>query len=369
MATRSRTLTDSEQAWVRTRTYLREHRNELDLAAAEEYPHLERVAGTALLARREWLPTTPVRLQDITLEWVPSADASTGVQAPRSSVLPTRACGSPYETYSAAVGEIATPAVFENRPTYRMLHAALTGESPRLRFGSGRYFDSIDVGEAAAHEFAVAYRDGAVPSGLRAAISDPCDPGQRHVNLAISTLTIRRDPGTGEQTFLLHWRDPRKVGHAGGMYQVVPVGIFQPSGYAEWNIDNDFSLWRNMLREFAEELCGADEDHGSEEAPISYGSWDFATRLTQGIDEGSVEAYCLGLGVDPLSFATDLLTAVVIDGPLFDDLFHRIATHNDEGRVLELQPFTAERVGQLLAEHPFQAAGAAVLRLAVAGLR
>lgn len=25
--------------------------------------------------------------------------------------------------------------------------------------------------------------------------------------------------------FHLHWRDPAKVGHAGGLYQVLPVGV------------------------------------------------------------------------------------------------------------------------------------------------
>ncbi|MFF0529420.1 hypothetical protein ACFYT3_13600 [Nocardia amikacinitolerans] len=189
------------------------------------------------------------------------------------------------------------------------------------------------------------------------------------LTLAATLLTIRRDVDTGERSFLLHWRDPRKVGHAGGMYQVVPVGIFQPSGYADWNIENDFSLWYNMIREFSEELCGTDEDHGSEEAPINYGAWDFASRLTRGLEDGTVEAYCLGLGVDPLSFATDLLTAVIFDGPVFDDLFGEIAADNDEGRVLELQPFTTEQIDRILAEHPIQAAGVAALQLAIAKLR
>ena len=34
-----------------------------------------------------------------------------------------------------------------------------------------------------------------------------------------------------------------------------------------------------------------------------------------------IRAYCLGLGADPLTFALDLLTAVVIDAPLYDELF------------------------------------------------
>ena len=32
-----------------------------------------------------------------------------------------------------------------------------------------------------------------------------------------------------------HYRQPGRVSHAGGLYQVIPVGVFQPSGEAPWN--------------------------------------------------------------------------------------------------------------------------------------
>ena len=197
-------------------------------------------------------------------------------------------------------------------------------------------------------------------------ISDPCDPAQRPVNLAISTLTLRREPETGAMSFLLHWRDPHKVGHAGGLYQVVPVGIFQPSGYATWNVDNDFSLWRNTIRELAEELRDEDEDYDSDNAPIDYHHWPFAARLDQARRDGQVAGYCLGLGVDPTSFATDLLSVLVIDAPVFDELFGCTTGTNAEGRVLAAEPFTAATVDHILDRHPMQAAGAALLRLAIA---
>ncbi len=72
----------------------------------------------------------------------------------------------------------------------------------------------------------------------------------------------------------------------------------------------------------------------------------------------------LGLGVDPLSLATDLLTAVAFDAPVFDDLFGAVVDRNDEGRVLAGVPFTAEAVRRLAGREPMQAAGAALLRLA-----
>ena len=72
----------------------------------------------------------------------------------------------------------------------------------------------------------------------------------------------------------------------------------------------------------------------------------------------------LGLGIDPLTLATDLLTAVVIDAPVFDELFGAMVDRNAEGRVLPGQPFTAEFIDRLTTREPVQPAGAALLRLA-----
>ena len=242
------TLTTSERDWLTVRTYLTEHRYDLAVDAAEDYPPDRRLAGTPLLAAPGWLPPAPIPLQDIGLELRGAAPAE--VQA-TSPLLPRRADGTPYRRYSEAMGELAAPAVFENRVTYRLTEADLRSRPSRLVFAAGRYFDGIDTGEAAAHEYAAA-RLGRPAGGLRARFADPCDLRRRPANLAISTLTLRLDRRQGRARFLLHWRDPAKVGHAGGLYQVVPAGVFQPSGEAAWNWRNDFSLWRCMIREFAE---------------------------------------------------------------------------------------------------------------------
>ena len=154
------------------------------------------------------------------------------------------------------------------------------------------------------------------------------------------------------------------MGHAGGLYQVVPSGVFQPSADASWNERHDFSLWRNLTRELSEELLGTSEDHGSDSAPINYETWPFATELSTALTAGSARAYCVGLGVDPLTFATDLLTVLAIDADIFDTLFADLTTRNDEGRVLTPQPFTADSVNDFVHHKPMQAAGAAILQLA-----
>jgi hypothetical protein len=240
----------------------------------------------------------------------------------------------------------------------------------RLVFGRGRYFDGADVGEAVAHEYAVARLTGS-QTPLRAAIGNPCDLVRRPANIGIAALTVRRDRATGAATFLLHWRDPAKVGHAGGTFMVVPVGIFQAIDDQPGNERNDFSLWRCLIREYAEELLGASEDYRSDQ--VDYDSWPFAARMTDALRSGLISAHVLGLGVDPLTFATDLLTIVVFDAALFDELFADMVTTNTEGHFVgavpssaghEGFPFTAGQVRRLVQQRSMQAAGTAALILA-----
>jgi len=362
-------LTGSERDWLAVRSYLTKHRYELAVDAAEDYPPDRRVAGTPLLAAPGWRPPVPVRLEDIGLELTDvSSPAPAGVPGPEATapLLPRRADGTRYRRYSEAMSELAAPLVFENRATYRLTEADLGAEAPRLVFTGGRYFDGIDTGEAAAHEYAAARlsQPDAGQHGLREWFADPCDLRRRPANLAISTLTLRLDRRAGRATFLLHWRDPAKVGHAGGLYQVIPVGVFQPSGEAPWNRRHDFSLWRCMIREFAEELGGYPEDYAGDREPVDYDSWPFARQLTEAWNGGQVRVWCLGLGTDPLTYATDLLTVAVIDSDVFDALFAQNSRRNAEGIVLAAREFAAHVIDRTVTGEPLQAAGAALLRLA-----
>ncbi|GAB3953228.1 hypothetical protein GCM10029976_093000 [Kribbella albertanoniae] len=359
-------VAESRRRWFDERRYLVDNRHQLAIDAADGYAPDRRVAGTPLLAPESWIPAKPIPLTSVALEFDSAADftGTTGRESVAHGSIPLRIDGSHYGSYAETIADLAPPAVFENRSTYRLISADLTTATPFLRMGRGTYFDSINTGEASAHEYAAQRLAPAKPASLRSAIGDPWDATSRPVNIAISTLTIRRDEDTGDSTFFLHWRDPAKVGHAGGLYQVVPVGIFQPSAAASWNEQHDFSLWRNVVRELSEELLGESEDYGSSVKPISYDEWPFAARLSAGLDDGSVQASCVGLGVDPLTFATDLLTVVSINSPLFDELFGKVVEANDEGRVLAPQPFTGEVVDEFVRHQPMQAAGAAVLQLA-----
>ncbi|MGI8329093.1 hypothetical protein ACRYCC_03955 [Actinomadura scrupuli] len=341
------------EEWRRVRDLLGERRHELGKAAGRLYPDLPRVGAGSLLCRPEWLPAAPLPLRTVELTWQddPPPPAVTGAEPASEGVRPVRPDGRRFRTYAEALGELAPPAVFDNRPCYGLLGADLRGPRPGLRMGRAWYFDGIDVGEAVAHELAAG-----LGTPLRDLVGDPLDFGRRPARPAITTLTLRR--AGGDAGFVLHRRDPAKVAHAGGLLQVAPVGVFQPLSQAGER--DDFDLWRCMVREFSEELLG-----GAEEYDLPFEQWDFATGLGAAREAGRLQVYVLGLGVDPLSLAVDLLTVAVFDADLFDETFHGLVGVNAEGQIIGNVPFQRDVIAPFIhGTEPMQPAGAAVLDLA-----
>ncbi|MGD0704649.1 MAG: hypothetical protein ABSA02_32755 [Trebonia sp.] len=358
--------TPSQEQWLRVSDHLRQNRYPLGVRAAGQYPDAARLAGTPLLAAPGWRLPAPIPLSRIRLEFRPRAPRPVvpDVASLVPLALPSRADGTRYQRYSDVTRELSSPAIFENRPIYRLLTADLTGEDPRLVFGRGRFFDGIDVGGVAGFEYAAADLGLIGRCAYREAFGDPTNLNVRSSAMATCALTLRYDRAAGTATFPMHYRDAALVGHAGGLYQVIPVGIFQPSGEADWNEANDFDLWRGLLREYAEELLGASEEYGSEDAPIGYAGWPLARAMTDALGSGGIRAYCLGLGTDPLTYAMDLLAVVVIDAPLYDELFGALVSANAEGLVISPRPFDEPSVKELLSRAPLQAAASALLTLA-----
>ncbi|GAA3872207.1 hypothetical protein GCM10022243_41820 [Saccharothrix violaceirubra] len=126
---------------------------------------------------------------------------------------------------------------------------------------------------------------------FRELIGDPFDPARRAIIPAITTLTIRLRRHPAEPSFLLHWRDPAKVATAGGVYDVIPAGEFQPSSVALWDRRNDFGLWRNIVREYPEELLGEPEHDGTRTQPIDYDNWHLYRALGEARAAGKLGSF------------------------------------------------------------------------------
>lgn len=373
MSDEERPAAPSPRDWRAVRQVLAGRRRELGCAAARLYDGVPRVAGTGLLGRPEWLPPAPVPLADLRLRWDSRPPRPAGRGPLTAHVRPLRPAGGQYRGYADAIAALDRPALFEDRACYRLLGARLTGE-PELAFGECSYFDGVNLGHAVAHELAAASRAGqhspATPRlPLRASVGDPCELSRRNATVAVTTLTLRRDPA-GAASFLLHWRDPARVNHAGGLYQVLPAGIFQPVTDTPAALRADFSLWRCLVREFSEELLGTSEEYPTSDGVLDYQRWPFHQRLAAARAAGGLRVWCVGVGVDPLTLATDILTVAVFRGDLFDSLFAGLVTSNAEGRVVTEDgsaaiPFTAATVERFSGGgEPLQEAGAALLRLA-----
>lgn len=357
----------SRSRWRDERRWLNRRRTVLATTAAQLYPPEARVSGTSLIAAPGWLPAEPMDLEAVTIELDEhphpvEVDGTEPVAAAMRHGLPR---------YTDAMAQLSPPALFEDRPSYRLLDVAL--DEPTLRFGMGHYFDKLDVSEALGHELAAAMMDGACPTGLpfRNLVGDPFDL-RRHATIpAVTTLTIRC-PASGPPTFLLHRRDPAKVATAGGTYDVIPAGEFQPSGSAPAHRRNDFDLWRNIVREYAEELLGAPEPDHRRAEPLAYDDWTLYRELGQARRTGRVRALLLGVGLDALTLAATILTTVVIDDDVYEQLFAAARSSNDEGRLLTAAdgvperglPFTEDSICRLLETEPMVAPGAACLALA-----
>lgn len=374
--------TASRLAWRAERRWLNQHRPRLARLAARLYPDEVRVLGSPLIAPSDWQLAAPVELGSLALELTedPLTVEVDGSEPESQAVRPLRASGVHFDRYTTAIRHLDPPSLFESRPSYRLIGG--TPGTGRLRFGMAAYFDKLDISETVGHELAAACMGlGAIPPSpsavagrlpFRDLIGDPFDQQRRAVIPAVTTLTIRLRRYPAEPSFLLHWRDPAKVATAAGIYDVVPAGEFQPSSVALWDRHSDFDLWRNVVREYSEELLGIPEHDGTRTRPIDYEAWPLYRLLTEARQKGAACVSALGIGLDALTLAATVLTVVVLDDEVFSQAFGDAVRINDEGEIVAAAggvptdgvPFTKEGVQRLLSNDSMASPGAACLALA-----
>ncbi|MCP3754923.1 helix-turn-helix transcriptional regulator [Streptomyces sp. TBY4] len=374
---------DDQRRWRMTRRELNRHRADLTKAAARLYPDLSRAGNSPVLTRESWMWPAPVDFADIELAWLTqtSPPEVTGRESQSEGVRPLAPQGTKFDRYTQAIRMIDRPSLFVNRPSFRLLDVAQADGRPKLSFGYTTYFDMADVCEGVAHELASAWlKTGSDPGWIsdpswaelpfRGLVGDPFDLGHRPLLPSIDTLTIRLGPDGA--SFPLHHRSASNVALAGGTYHVMPAGVFQPSSVMPWDQSNDFNLWHNVLREYAEEFLGDPEADGSSGEPIDYDSTEPFQTLNQARREGKVRPYCFGIGLDPLTLAGEILSVVVIESDVYDAVFSGMVSRNSEGTVVAGRAgdssagieFTEANIRRLLDNEPLASAAAACLDLA-----
>lgn len=355
---------DSQERWRAVRSELNANRALLGDLASDLYPQEERVAATTVPAAHGWVPDAPVDLADVELTWL------------AESPSPEITGKAPEAAAARALRDLARPKLLDNRVSYRLLTAEWADGAGRFGLNYTSYFDVLDVGEAVGHEFAAAWLDAGRkrPSmaslPFRRLIEDPFELAARPMLPSINTLTIRRDPIEGHRMFL-HRRNAGAVAAAGGMYHVVPAGVFQPAALAPVHQANDFSFWRNIQREFSEEFLGNAEHDGNSVDPTDYlGDEPFASFEAARV-AGDFRVSALALVLEPLTLWVELLTVAVIEAPVFDDLFGSMVAVNEKGAAVGTDadhptvgiPFTSE-ARERLADEPLSPIARACIELA-----
>ncbi|MBV9447307.1 MAG: helix-turn-helix transcriptional regulator [Streptosporangiaceae bacterium] len=369
---------DSQEHWRGIRRQLNAHRVVLAELAAELYPAQLRIPGSTILTSARWMPDGLVELTDVELAWRPDPPTpQLDGRGPESAgARPLMASGERYDRYSRALRDLARPRLFDNRVSYRLLDLAWAPSRGMLGFHYTSYFSVLDVCEASAHEFAQAWlaagrkRPSFPELPFRRSIADPFDLSARPVLPGIATLTIRRDPIEGHRVYL-HHRDAKAVAAGGGMYHVMPAGVFQPAALAPAHQANDFSLWRNIQREYSEEFLGNSEHDGNSIDPIAYGTDEPFASFERARQAGDFRVFACAVVLEPLTLWVELVTVAVIASPVFDALFSGMVAVNEEGAAVSTKagcptvgiPFTAAARERLRAE-PLAPIARACLELA-----
>ena len=366
---------DSQREWRQVRQALGRHRRNLAVLA-ESLHRDHRIPGltnTGAISLPNWLPDKPVPLEELTLALDSAAvePAISGSEPESASVRPLATVDTRYRRYHDAVRDLATPRLFENRLCFRLM--GLDWTTRCMRFGQTGFFDAIDTNEAFAHEFALHHlandgdRETVLPRAsirrlaFRKLLADPFDLSLRPLMGAIGTLTIR---GGESPSVVLHQRDSAKVAGGGGMVHLLPAGVFQPSSVLPAAIASDFSIWRNIQREYVEELLGHDEYDGSGK-PIQYDKLEPFTTMDEARHDGRIRVYCLGVTLDALTFAGDILTVAIIDPDTYDHLFADSVETNTEGSVpTRMLPFEENTLTWLADSQRLSPGAAAALHLA-----
>ncbi|PXY31705.1 helix-turn-helix transcriptional regulator [Prauserella muralis] len=364
-----------QDEWRQVRSALGRHRRDLAVLAESLYRD-HRVPGlknTGVISAPNWIPAEPVPLDEITLtlDSVVAEPAITGQEPESAPVRPLTTVDARYRSYHDAIRDLAAPRLFENRLCFRLLE--LDWAQPSMHFGQMCFFDAVDTNEALAHEFAAHHlaidsaRESVMPRAsmrrltFRKLIADPFDLGRRPLMGAIGTLTIR---GGDSPSVVLHERDSASVSGGGGMAHLLPAGIFQPSSVIPAAIAADFSIWRNIQREYAEELLGHDEYDGSGK-PIRYDKLEPFTTMDEALRDGLIRLFCLGVTLDALTLAGDILTVAVIAPDTYDALFANAVETNSEGSMpARAFPFEENTLTWLSESKRLSPGAAAALHLA-----
>ena len=220
-----------------------------------------------------------------------------------------------------------------NGETYRPLEIAIGAKGLLLTCGAGSYFDYHDTCEILGIELAAwmladrrererllretginhpecALREDGTDLPMRTQVDDIFNLRNRCCVLGVSTMLIGLDRNKRGH-YYWHQRG-QEVAVNPGARSVVPSGTFEPFSSNFGSYPDDFRLTATVLREFAEELLGADDfnEPGRHAASIETKAPQLRPFIDQ-LKDGRATIHFLGIGFDPVTTVPEALTVLV----------------------------------------------------------
>lgn len=325
-----------------------------------------------ILYKPGWIPSTPIDLREVRLDWLSHQrfDLRNSIFS-KENILPFSG-----ERYSSLLLKYIEGIRLYDNPTYRLMSIENVEEnSYLLKFGLDTYFNYIDTCELLAYEFCKKItrqvekdKELSVHSikdeselRLRSRL-EPFDFTNRSAALGINTALIILDTKRPSK-FYLHERSEFELAEAMNTISVVPAGTFQPAHKHDANHSKDFSLYNNLMREFAEELLGAKEftDLSSRLTEITKVE-DILGKINLLVRKGLIKVYFLGIGLDCLTLKPEMFTALVLEREVVDEFLWSKLVDSFEGKHLEAE-FLPEGLRHFIEDEKIVPAGSACLWL------
>lgn len=323
-----------------------------------------------ILYKDEWIPPIPIALRKVRLDWrsYKEFNFDRSIFA-KEEILPFGE-----KRYSSLQLQFIEGITLYDNPTYRLIKI----ENPKeddytLRFTLDTYFNYINTCELLAYEFCkevmktvkedVEFSANSVRDRtklrLRSRI-DPFDFTNRSTATGINTILIVLDSEHSSK-FYLHERST-KLAEAMNMVSVVPAGTFQPRHKYDAYHSQDFDLYTNLVREFAEELLGEKEFRNLSTELTDIFQMETLKKINFFVKKGLIKVYYLGIGLDCLTTKPEILTALVLEREIVDTFLWREFMDCFEGKCFQVE-FSSEQVRRFVEHDKIAPAGAACLLL------
>jgi hypothetical protein len=208
-----------------------------------------------------------------------------------------------------------------NGPAYALKGVRFCDGKLRIDFKPGRYFQSLATSESCDMELMTALSAqpdepvslDALPrrAWVHRKAADPVTDGSgRSAAVSVATVMLAATPG-GRHAILLTPRSGEVATHK-FFNHVAPSGIFSPLDIDLSTLREEFSVRRNIFREYLEELYSVEEYEIGTKPSHEIENEPEIQRLNQLIEDGGAQLYYTGVSVNLFTLRPEICTLLLI---------------------------------------------------------